>query len=247
VTGDGKAWIDDVTALTEGTAVPLDDADFEGASAGVLPAGWFNEDNTAKGSTSRPHGGRLCGEVDAEKLPLEPLPAPAQALRVELGAGVEADVPMTLYVDATGHTLPRSELDPSAPSPRDRAERLGRYSANDRAVRLADVALAWTVLQHFYPYFDEVDVDWEAELRKALRSAATDTDTASFHATLKRLIAALHDGHGLVSADESRLPLHAVAGVPGGAGGRLGPEGRRGRGGPEAAEWHAIRGSAPPH
>src|SRR5262249_28661217 len=52
--------------------------------------------------------------------------------------------------------------------------------------------------QHFYPYFDVVRTDWAAARTAALRSAATDADAAAFHATLDRLVAALHDGHGNV-------------------------------------------------
>ena len=39
-----------------------------------------------------------------------------------------------------------------------------RLSAEDRATRLAAVALAWNVLQHFYPYFDVVQTDWPGAL-----------------------------------------------------------------------------------
>ena len=60
------------------------------------------------------------------------------------------------------------------------------------------MALAWNVFQHFYPYFDVVDADWPAELPRALRSAATDADECAFLATLRRLVAALDDGHGRV-------------------------------------------------
>src|SRR5262249_21365687 len=66
------------------------------------------------------------------------------------------------------------------------------------ATRLAAVALAWNILQHFYPYFDVVGCDWPAELRRALASAATDPDELAFLDTLRRMVAALHDGHGNV-------------------------------------------------
>ncbi len=72
----------------------------------------------------------------------------------------------------------------------------GAYTGDDRATRLAGVALVWNVFRHFYPYFDVVDVDWMAELPRALSSAATDADGLAFLATLRRLVAALDDGHG---------------------------------------------------
>ena len=66
-----------------------------------------------------------------------------------------------------------------------------RFTANDRATRLADVALAWSLFEHFYPYFDVVHTDWPAARAVALRAAATDSSADQFDATLERLVAAL--------------------------------------------------------
>ena len=129
---------------------------------------------------------------DGEALPTV-LPEPAQPLRVDLGGGVSALVPLALYADAKG-TFPRisTEVKPRAPEKPDGF----LPSGDDRATRLADVVLAWNVFQHFYPYFDVAQADWPAELRRALTSAAQDGDERAFLDTLRRMVAALHDGHG---------------------------------------------------
>jgi C-terminal processing protease CtpA/Prc len=215
VTGDGKAWIDDVTASLAGTPLRVENGDFESTNAGELPAGWFNEDQSGTTSALRPHKGIRCGAIHSTPLPLERLPTPAQTLHVPLGSGVDAELPLTLYLDADGHTLPRSAR--RGPPASLRPDRLFGYSASQRSVRLADVALSWGVLQHFYPYFDVVAVDWAAELRIALFRAIGDTGMATFHGTLKRLVAALHDGHGGVSIEESNARKEKVgerAGMP---------------------------------
>jgi C-terminal processing protease CtpA/Prc len=113
-------------------------------------------------------------------------PKPFEA---ELVPGVSASVPLTLYADSSG-TRPHAPLPDSS----------GLYerTAADRGTRLGGVIITWNVFQHFYPYFDVVGTDWRAELPKALRSAATDAGPAEFHTTLRRLIAALKDGHGNV-------------------------------------------------
>jgi len=134
---------------------------------------------------------------------------PDQIFTADLGAGVTARVPLKLYADATG-TLPRR-----APPVPKLANLLGpaaqedQASGDDRATRLAAVALAWNVFQNFYPYFDVVDTDWPAALETALRTAATDTGPADFLITISRLWAALHDGHGYVNSPLSytMLPL----------------------------------------
>jgi hypothetical protein len=114
-------------------------------------------------------------------------------------------VPLALYA-GTGGTLPPvpSDVQPAAPS---RPEGFVP-SGTDRATRLADVVLAWNVFEHFYPYFDVVAVDWPGELRRALRSAATDRDEAAFLITLRRLVAALHDGHGNVVSTHGAVSVH---------------------------------------
>ena len=61
--------------------------------------------------------------------------------------------------------------------------------------------IAWNVMQHFYPYFDVVQSDWDQALTTALKSAATDDSGVKFLSTLRRMMSALHDGHGRVTMD----------------------------------------------
>lgn len=127
-------------------------------------------------------------------------PHPTEPLQLELGGGVSASVPLAVYADASG-TLPRASR--KAPAPPE-----GAYSGNDRATRIGTVVILWNVLQHFYPYFDVIDADWPAELKTALRAAAADRDEAAYALTLRRLVAALDDGHGSVNQGYGRgLPL----------------------------------------
>ena len=126
---------------------------------------------------------------------------PAQAYEALLARGVGVRVPTTLLV-AGGRTLPLG--DPADPA--------GDWTraAEDRATRLAGVIIAWNVLQHFYPYMDITDVDMPAELRRALRAAAEDATRAEFLSTMRKLLAAIQDGHGdVVNRGElvSQVPL----------------------------------------
>ena len=116
---------------------------------------------------------------------------PGTIFKADLGGGVSCLVPLVLFADDNG-TLPHAAAQTKL------ADALTKYSGNDRATRLADVALAWNILQHFYPYFDVVQTDWPKALKDALSSAATDTNEQAFLITLRRMIAQLHDGHGNV-------------------------------------------------
>ncbi|MFL6193238.1 MAG: S41 family peptidase [Thermoanaerobaculia bacterium] len=122
------------------------------------------------------------------------LPPTAAPIEVSLGRGVRALLPLTVYKDALG-SIPHT----SAPAPAPDKPAGWTASGNDRTTRLADVALAWTVLQHFYPYFNVVQADWPAELPAALRTAAEDVDARAFVETLRRLMAAIDDGHARVT------------------------------------------------
>lgn len=120
---------------------------------------------------------------------------PADTLRVECPGGVVALVPLALYA-TSAHTLPVATT--AAPAA------LLAPSGDDRATRLASVMIAWNVLQHFYPYFDVVGTEWDDELPRALKAAATDADARAFLDTLRRLVAALKDGHGAVMHGSDR-------------------------------------------
>lgn len=124
----------------------------------------------------------------------------------DLPGGVTVAVPMALYADEGG-TLPHADNRAAAggaAGDRDEPGVHRRPSASDRAQRLGAIVMAWNVFQHFYPYFDVVETDWNATLARSLRAAATDTDEAAFEATLRRLVADLHDGHGNVVSPTSR-------------------------------------------
>jgi C-terminal processing protease CtpA/Prc len=129
------------------------------------------------------------------KLPEMKLPDPGKPFIADLGAGVSCRVPLALYADGNG-TLPHT----AAPAKAVASTKPPGFTptGKDRSTRLAAVALAWNVFQHFYPYFDVVKTDWPAELRRALTKAATDPDEDAFLETLHRLVAGLHDGHGNV-------------------------------------------------
>jgi C-terminal processing protease CtpA/Prc len=131
---------------------------------------------------------------------------PRAPLQVDLPGGVTAYVPLALFADARG-TLPHREAAAKPAS----TPTLVKYSGDDRATRIADVALAWNVFRHFYPYFDVTGGHWSAELTSALEAAATDANAEAFTKTLRRMVAALRDGHGGVQGPEpsrsSALPI----------------------------------------
>jgi C-terminal processing protease CtpA/Prc len=113
-------------------------------------------------------------------------------VEIPLAQGLVARIPLKVVRGADGRTAPVALL-----APPEIAKPDGFLpSANDRNSRLTAVIVAWNILQHFYPYWDAVEVDWPAQLSASLSAAAIDADGVSFDATIERLVAAALDGHG---------------------------------------------------
>ncbi len=108
-------------------------------------------------------------------------------------SGVWCRLPIEVYYDEEG-TLPHASAPPEWAS----LDGKPKLTALNRSTRLAGVSLCWGVMQHFYPYFDVVDTDWDAALGVALSKAAQDEDERTYLRTLRVLISKLHDGHGNV-------------------------------------------------
>lgn len=113
---------------------------------------------------------------------------PGDLFTAALPGGVSVRLPLVI-------TTPAAPLAQASPPRPDKPPGF-QMSGDDRATRLADVILAWNVFQHFYPYFDVVAVDWNAELGRRLGEAATAPDATAFTDVLARMVAALQDGHG---------------------------------------------------
>lgn len=213
VGGRGAAWVDDFTLeVREGEGwreLPLTDAGFE--QADELEPWSLDAPNFEHQLRAQAHGGEralwLARKTVAREADLfEERPEPGELLDASLGAGLRVQVPLSLY-SKDEHTLapPGSE-----PRPVPSFEAVPR-SAEDPAVRVAAVVVAWNVFQHFHPYFDAIDADWPAVLDYSLARAQRDASPAETLETLQRMVSALHDGHGWVQApfpvDEQRVPV----------------------------------------
>lgn len=65
--------------------------------------------------------------------------------------------------------------------------------------RVADVVVAWNAFRHFYSYFSDIKLDWDARLRPQIEGALNATATREAHLdAVRAVVADLHDGHGSV-------------------------------------------------
>jgi hypothetical protein len=69
----------------------------------------------------------------------------------------------------------------------------------DLDVRLADVVVVWNVFRHFYPYWQEAGVDWDARLAPQLTATRDAANAADHRDRVMQVVADARDGHGRVS------------------------------------------------
>lgn len=67
------------------------------------------------------------------------------------------------------------------------------------AYRLGNVINTYNVFEHFFPYFDIIQIHWEEELKKALIRSYKDQSKYDHIVTLEKFTAPLRDGHIIVN------------------------------------------------
>jgi C-terminal processing protease CtpA/Prc len=205
---------------TEWTDVSLENAGFEAGAAGESPTGWRGrpESYAFRTKQGEPAEGQQflsiasvtsSVSIGAEGL-FETRPAAGETITKPLGRGLSAQVPLALYSNNEQTLRPDDALSSERLYKALDAVQMGRLSAKDEALRLADVIIAWNVFQHFYPYFGVVDANWDQVLTRSLQRTEADTSSRDFLRTLRRMLVPLKDGHGRVSHPADSL----TAGLP---------------------------------
>lgn len=213
MTGGGVAWYDDVELAVAPpggawTPIEIQDPGFEageptlawhpgnGRSGLTSVAGWnvtLDHDGPASGATAL----RIerATQVMADEL-FADAPRPGETVDVDLGSGLRARIPIALY-SQDGHTIGDDpELARRSQPGSSSASVVGGFAP---AAGIADVIVLWNVIQHFWPYWDIVSTDWNAELDTALSDALDDRNTDDHAATLRRLTVAAPDAHASTS------------------------------------------------
>jgi C-terminal processing protease CtpA/Prc len=137
-------------------------------------------------------------------------PRPGETVDLDLGCALRARVPIALYSRAghtlgdsrAGHTLgdgaeqARRAETVSHPATRPAASHRAIIPANfDALASAADVIVVWNALRHFWPYWNLISVNWNAELDTALADALHNRSIGDRAATIQRLSVAAPDGH----------------------------------------------------
>ena len=124
----------------------------------------------------------------------------------DLGQGVSIQMPICLSSTDRGrkHEMGESKADSYIELVRAMEESASSEESNsDVAVRIANLIIVWNLFQHFYPYFESINGDWEQHLVNALELAFTDQSEEDFLVTIQRMTAQLNDGHLRVQSESN--------------------------------------------
>ena len=119
---------------------------------------------------------------------------PSQTLVIPIEGNVTCMVPIALYVNEKGQTLPTiSTIELKEVKPEG-------FTSNhsDRSSRIAIAGMLWTTLKHFYPYQDQELVKWTRTLMNAISGVAVAPEEAEMTHVLKRIIAEINDGQSRI-------------------------------------------------
>jgi hypothetical protein len=126
--------------------------------------------------------------------------APDNAYERDLPGGVRVRIPHANYVDKFGNILPN-------PTPRERVRKdwPNQWEYTNASERLAAVAYAWGVIQHFHPMIDREEIAWSDALRDATLEALSARDRDSTTRVVQRLYAKIGDAQA--EAWDPRTPI----------------------------------------
>lgn len=117
--------------------------------------------------------------------------------RYKTDAENEISVPLIVY-DDNGNTVPASD----STAVNNLKSLLENYEAkHSNTSCIANVIITWNIFRHFYPYQEEVKVDWKKELNIALVGAMKVENRVDELATLQKMTEIIDDGHSRIISD----------------------------------------------
>ncbi len=203
--GEGSGLIDDAKLeVKEGdnwTELDIRNADFEQGED--IPQGWIG---TAKGYDYLAENQDVAQGDQAMRMSLQTRTRPARSgflsILPELGEVIDAEIcdglrvrlPLTLPADTRFKKGDDDKVDSFV-------NKVAKYGSQQHdVIATANIAITWSLFQHphFYPYFDQIETDWDAVLVSSMKMAAVAKDRNTATRSLRWLVAQLHDGHGNV-------------------------------------------------
>jgi len=136
------------------------------------------------------------------------IPQFGEFINEPIGSNLTCVVPLVLLINDDA-TYPKTETS-SLTRLKSEINSINYGNEFNPQVNLASILIAWNVLQHFFPYFDVIDTDWNKVLGETLKSTLENKRKKDFFVTLSQMFAKIDDGHGIVYGEQMyHLPIRA--------------------------------------
>jgi len=129
-------------------------------------------------------------QIVKEESIFDAAPKFGEIIEKEIGDNIFFQAPLTLYGNDEG-TYPKSKDLESLK----KGLNMVNMRPNNLPMKLGNIINTYNVFQHFYPYFEEVGVDWDKELEVALKRSFNDKTDLDHLITLQKFTSPLKDGH----------------------------------------------------
>gem|GEM_PF-3598174 len=184
-------------------------ADFSKVDATGKPEGWnisISSSPVKYNIESQKIGNNTFVSFKTQEYTFDTSYDPSQTLVVPIEGNVTCMIPIALYVDSLGRTIPTTtsiELIETKPE---------GFTSNhsDKSSRIAIAGMLWNVLKHFYPYQDQEMVRWTRSLMNVISGVAVTPEETEMTHVLKRFVTELNDGQSRVW----RMPVKQTFSLP---------------------------------
>jgi len=123
------------------------------------------------------------------------IPKPGEYITKDIGSDLILRMPIALY-NYRGHSFPLADSSKwNSLTKQLNIIPSSKLTNENSIVRLANVVIAWNVFQHFFPYFDVLNVDWEKELSKTLLDTYSINSQIDYYLELMKMTSKLEDAH----------------------------------------------------
>lgn len=137
---------------------------------------------------------------ETEKVMFDRIPQFGEIIKDSIGSNLTCVLPLTLLTKDTS-TYPQTDRASFAQLQSElNSINIDTYGFKPQ-VNIASIIITWNVLQHFFPYFDVIEADWNEVLTETIDSTLTNKQQIDFFVTLSQMVAKLDDGHGLVTGE----------------------------------------------
>lgn len=117
----------------------------------------------------------------------------AESYTAQIGKDIVVRVPLTVCLDKDRNTTPAGNTEALATL--NAAVKAIPVDATKLETRMGNVVNTYNIFQHFFPYFDQTGVDWNAAFSAAVRKSFSDKTEKDHLQTIKEFTAFLKDGH----------------------------------------------------